>query len=93
MKKKERQKKPIISGHLFLNKEDKKAEKKALQNFFLMNGSERQRKQETKRNNRDKQPKGWKKRQIKKHPNKGSSSKTIGERRKQEKQDLQNEQK
>ena len=26
--------------------------------FFSMNGSDRQRKQETKRNNRDKQPKG-----------------------------------
>ena len=50
--------------------------------FFFKKGSERQRKQETKRNNRDKQPKGWKKRQVKKHPNKGIISKTIGERKK-----------
>ena len=81
MKKRERHKKPIISGHLFLNKEDKKTRKGDLQNFFKK-GSERQRKQKRKRkNNRDKQQKGSKERQIKKHPNEGISSKTIGERR------------
>ena len=37
--------KPIISGLLFLNKEDKKTAKSNLQNLFFLNGSERQRKQ------------------------------------------------
>ena len=35
MKKSERQKKPIISGYLFPNKEDKRTEKRDLQNFFF----------------------------------------------------------
>ena len=52
MKKRERQKKPIISGHLFLNKEDKQTVKRERERFakqFFEKGSERQRKQETKR--------------------------------------------
>ena len=52
---------------------------KTIFSWMWVRGSENKKQKE---NNRDKQPKGWKKRQIKKHPNKGLSSKTIGERKK-----------
>ena len=89
--------KTIIPGHLFLNKEDKKTAKSDLQNFFFLikkgvRGNEKQetKKKTTETNNK----KDEKKRQIKKkHPNKGISSKTIGERRNYQKQNLQNVQK
>ena len=45
-----------------------KTVKRDFAKHFFEKGSERQRKQETKRNKRDKQPKGWKKRQIKHTP-------------------------
>ena len=54
IEKKEEVEKTIISGHLFLNKEDKKTVKGDLQKLFFRKGSERQRKQQKKETNNKK---------------------------------------
>ena len=78
----ERKKKPIISGLFVFEQKKQRREICKTCFFFEKKVWEAAKTEKQKENKRDKQQKGWRKGQNKKHPNKGMSSKTIGESKK-----------